>query len=82
MRILGMTALLTEVNTTIKWAIANFAAAEATGPLLFRSVVVHRLTIHFIPPGAAQHFSSHFPTIALSVDFDLAGTTQAFVTWK
>ena len=51
--ILGMAALLTKMNTTIKRTIAKFSAAETTSPTIGFVVVTQPLTIHLLILGAA-----------------------------
>ena len=51
--ILGMAALLTKMNTTIKRTIAKFSAAETTSPTIGFVAVTQPLTIHLLILGAA-----------------------------
>jgi hypothetical protein len=82
MRVLWMAILLAKMHTTVERPVTGFIAAETSGPLFLGSITAHCLTFHLILLGTTQHLGVHFSTITTSFYRDLAGTTQALVTWK
>jgi hypothetical protein len=82
MRVLWMAILLAKMHTAIERPVTGSTAAETPGPLFLGSIIAHCLTFHLILLGTTQHVGPHFPAITTSFYGDLAGTTQALMTWK
>ncbi|KAI9042304.1 uncharacterized protein KD926_005804 [Aspergillus affinis] len=79
--VLRVAILLAEMSTAVKGAIAPVGTAETTSPILHLTIgpVLYLLTVHFLVPGAAQHFCLDLSTVATSFDFHFTRATKTLV---
>lgn len=77
--VLRMTAPLTEMDTAVKWTVADLSAVERADPFFCLARLQKSPAWDLFVLRAAQHLSLHLATIALGVDLHLARATEPLV---